>query len=175
MRATVVWWIILVAVALVALVMLLTAPAAQGSRVETAITYLVRNTPAHPVAKRPEWRAELAGLLEESANANQIPVLLWVAIVYRESSFRPNSKGLLGEVGLTQIHGTAARGCDLSKPAGQLECGARWLARCRDRCGDLERGFALYASGRTCRPARRSRLKQVVSNRFRLWRRLEAL
>lgn len=148
--------------------------AAEALRVEAAIERLVRVAPRRRIARSPEMRRELARHIAETAEAHDLPPLLWTAIVYRESSFRIAARGELGEVGLVQIHGRAAEGCDLETSRGQLECGASWLARCRDICGGrLDHGFALYASGRVCRPDT-SHLRGVVRDRWRLWARLEA-
>lgn len=148
--------------------------AAEALRVETAIEHLTRGNAAHPLTRLPKRRIEMARLIASAAEAHQIPALLLTAIAFRESSLRTRVTGDLGERGLLQVHGIAAEGCDLETAEGQLDCGARWLRRCADRCGSLDGGFALYASGRTCKPDTKH-LRSVVADRWRLWANLEKI
>ncbi len=114
----------------------------------------------------PRWAvaAEYEEMLIEVAEAEGIDPALFVAMAFLESSFDSEAVGAIGEQGLVQVHGKAKRGCDLSTPRGQAECGARWLTVVSEDCGkavvlDKEKclktasngacsgGLAAYASG----------------------------
>lgn len=142
--------------------------------VEIAVDHLTKIAPRHPLQRHPDRLRDLADHISEAAIKHQIPPLFFCALVYRESSFHTTARGDLGEIGLVQIHGRAADGCDLTTAEGQLDCGASWLARCVERCGSLAGGFSLYASGRTCRPDT-DHLRRVVADRMHLWQRLERI
>lgn len=75
-------------------------------------------------------------ILTGAALDHDIDPALFVAMAYKESSFEPSARGEIGEIGLVQVHGKAARGCELDTPEGQAVCGARWLVRVTEECGD---------------------------------------
>jgi len=153
-------------------------PADSAPRVEAAIWWQARIAPRHPVRRRPAWRRELSGYIAEGAAVNHLPWALVTAIAYREGSFRPDQKGDLGEWGMMQVADGVKRRCkaqgfDLMTPQGQIQCGTWWLADRRDHCGgNLQHGFAAYASGRVCRPDT-EHLASVVWDRFNLARKYQ--
>lgn len=109
----------------------------------------------------------------EARAQNWDPLLVGV-IISCESSWTGGivSQSTLGEQGLMQVHGVAARGFDLSTPEGQIAAGVTWLTRSRERCGDdLPRIIARYMTG-SCgkvglwRVQRRLRLYREASWRF---------
>lgn len=146
------------------------------SQLESVMVHLCRTVPRHVVNRDPAWRKRLvAHIVEASAEYGLDPFLMTV-IMFCESSFKMSAVGKLGEVGLGQVHGLAARGCDLSTERGQVQCTARWLAYARSLCnGSDKQMIARYATGRTCDPPADSRLERLVNYRLRLRRRMKGL
>jgi hypothetical protein len=118
---------------------------------ETArvIRWLMRPSPARRLYRDAAARAELAAVIDAAAAAHGFDAVLLAVWAYAESSYMPEATGALGAVGLLQVHGPALEGCaDLETPAGQMDCGARWMRGRVDHCGgDLRRGLLAYASG----------------------------
>jgi len=87
---------------------------------------------------------------------------------WKSSAFNPEN----GEFGLMQVHGTCAKGFNLSTVEGQLESGIKCLAMARDACdGSLEQTMTAYMSGH-CRWGT-EKTKSVVMRRVRIinkWR-----
>lgn len=121
-------------------------------------------------------------ILTGAALDNGLDPALFIAMAYKESSFEPEARGKIGEIGLVQVHGKAARGCELETPEGQALCGARWLVRVTEDCGgrivnDNARcfltgsvgacsgGLSAYASG-SCRAS--ETVAKIVRNRLKL-------
>ena len=95
-------------------------------------------------------------IVEAAEWANVDPLLLAVVIKH-ESGFRvlggEGITGKLGERGLGQLHGVAARharkkGLNLRTVLGQLRGAGMWLRRCLDQCGDVEGGLRAYQTGK---------------------------
>jgi soluble lytic murein transglycosylase-like protein len=147
-------------------------------KIEAAILWQTRNVPAHPVRRKPQWRGELVGFISTEAEKKDLPWALTTAVIYKESSFRPDAKGDYDEngkpqsIGLMQVgRGVQAKcrkaGLDLTDPHDQIRCGTWWFNSCWNRCkGNLEHAMAYYASGRVCRPDSKH-LRDVVAARFR--------
>jgi hypothetical protein len=110
---------------------------------------LSATTPNARVMRDPEYRTEIAASIMEAESAYGTPASLLTAIAYHESSFDSSAVGKLGEIGLTQVHGLAASGCELESVRGQIMCGARWLAHWKSVCGGdaWYRPLVGYASG----------------------------
>jgi len=141
---------------------------------DSAISWLVRFTFRHP-ARHDEYRHELATALEEAGEETSLDPLLILSIAYCESGLWPGAQGRLGEIGLLQVHGEAARGEDLTTVHGQVRAGARWLRASIDKCGgEVGGGIARYATGYTCDWSKKSkpRLFVLVSYRLNLWAKL---
>lgn len=100
-----------------------------------AVTWLLERdgTPKKDPRWNDAYRIEKA--LVGAAMDHNIDPALMVAMGYKESSFELDAKGRIGEIGLVQVHGKAARNCDLETPEGQAECGAKWLSRVTEECG----------------------------------------
>jgi len=166
-----------IAIAIFALVSLFLLPAEateagqETARVDCGIRWLLRDAPHWGLAANDLARDEMAGQIAQAARAHGVPPLLLAVVVYRESSFDVSAEGHAGERGLLQVHGLAARGCDLSTAAGQLDCGARWLATCRETCGDWRGAMSAYVSGR-CEPQTK-RTQWVATSRLRQWGKAE--
>ena len=98
--------------------------------------------------------------------------LMIATIISMESSWNPRSKGTIGERGLMQVHGVAARGFNLSSVDGQLEAGIKWFGICLDKCNQsVVQAYNAYGTGR-CRPInsfahRRTRHYQNAVRRHR--------
>lgn len=139
---------------------------ASVSRIEQGILSLTALAPNHP-ARNELRRRELAVAVVEASRAYDLDPLLLLTWAFFESSLRPASVGALGEVGLMQLHGAAADGCDLSTVAGQALCGAAWMRRQIDACGSLVGGLTAYASG-SCR-VRTERTRHMIDMRLKRW------
>jgi len=130
------------------------APAydAETITVSAVIRGLLKTNRRHHLYRDDAARNALAAEFVQVAREWDIPLYLLVASAYKESTFRPNVAGKLGEQGLLQLHGPAAEGCDFSTTLGQLQCGARYLSASAKKCGDLRDAVARYMSG-GCNPS----------------------
>jgi len=115
-------------------------------------------------------RKSMAADIVAAGVKHDVPILLITAIIYKESSFKTDAKGSLGEVGLMQVHGVARRGCDTNSQYGQIDCGASWLAVGKAKCGTVRGAITAYATGR-CKPGS-VRVVRIVNARVRLWKKL---
>jgi hypothetical protein len=131
----------------------------------------------HPGASSNGFRAELAIGVYRASLATGLDPELIAAIAWRESRFDQRvidgeKLGKVGERGLMQVHGVAARGCELLSVAKQLDCGARWLRRQIDKCGgDVVGGIARYMSGYTCEPT--GGFRRTCKSRYYLYQRIK--
>ncbi len=102
-----------------------------------------------------------------AAEKYSIDHMLIAVIISQESSWDKNAVGQIGEIGLMQVHGRCAVGCELTSVAGQIDCGVRCLSRWVSECNsghDMERALNGYATGR-CYP-----IAQVTKRRMSAWR-----
>lgn len=153
-------------------------PVAEGNSsvldVDRGIRFILQASPCWGLAANGSGRSEMAEMIAEAADAAGVPPLLLTVLAKRESSFSVDAVGSRGEIGLLQVHGLAAKGCDLETPEGQLACGARWLRRSFDMCGGTwERAITAYAAG-YCTAPKDSKLASLVSSRLRQWQRAQA-
>ena len=96
-----------------------------------------------------------ADLIAREAKAAGVPIALAHAVVFIESSYRPNVTGRAGEVGLMQIKPATARDMgfrgstrDLYDPATNLRYGMKYLAGAKARGGGTTCGTILkYNAG----------------------------
>ena len=137
------------------------------------IDYLMSAAPSRRLSKNPSAQNDLAGDILTAATKNNVPPLLVTVIAFRESSFRTSATGQIKEIGIMQVHGQAARGCNLNSQAGQLDCGARWLRKMYEHCGSWEGSVSAYLSGK-CKPSTK-RTSWLVKDRLLLWKKLEDL
>lgn len=139
------------------------------NRSETAVDHLLTveyqaeqarlgvNWGVHPEANTDLKRDVSIGIAQAAMSTGLDPELI-AAVAWRESRFSRgvfslDRRGAIGEKGLMQVHGVAAKGCDLSTAQGQIMCGAKWLKHSIDRCnGDTVGGIARYMSGYECKP-----------------------
>ena len=138
-------------------------------RIDRGIRYLMRKAPCYGIAIKHDKRRKVAAIISTVAKEHGIPPLLLTVTLKRESSFRQDAVGeSRGEKGVAQVHGMAARGCDLRTLEGQIECGAKWLVRSRQVCGDWRGAMTAYMSGR-CKAKPGTRLHKAVSSRLKQW------
>jgi len=105
--------------------------------------------------KRIERAQRNAPHIAAAALEHDIPPLLLVAIIHKESSFRRRVRGLRGEIGLMQLLRTG--GCIPERlptrkaivPRTNIMLGAKCLARYIKRCGSISAGLSRY-NGRGC-------------------------
>lgn len=96
--------------------------------------------------KLTEAKKLIPAVIEAALNENLDPLLVAV-VVSCESSWKTDAAGGIGEVGLMQVHGEAARGFDVKTVSGNLAAGTRWLATLIQRYGSVERGLRAYIGG----------------------------
>jgi len=140
--------------------------------VSYSIKYYLQYTPRHPLVRNSELRDNMARAIVTAAREHNIPPTLLTTITYLESTFDITAKGALGEIGLTQVHGTAAKGCELETIKGQLDCGARWLETQYQKCGTWKGALTAYATKGMCSTAS-GRVKSVINYRLRKWTNLD--
>ncbi len=143
--------------------------------VERAIKHLLKDAPGRKLSRDPERQTELAKDILESSRAYRVPPLLTLAVAFRESSLKMNAVGKIQEKGIMQVHGRAARGCELKTQRGQIDCGVKYLRGRYDKCGGKRwyNAFSAYASG-SCKPQTKITMEKVKS-RLAFWGKLEGL
>lgn len=143
--------------------------------VDKGIRYVLAASPCWGIAANDAERRAMATMIADAARAHGVPPLLLTVMVKRESSFSTEAIGeSRGEIGLLQVHGLAARGCDLTTPEGQLSCGARWLRKAYDKCGDWNGAITAYAAG-YCHAPKDSSLNKLASSRYQHWQKTLAV
>lgn len=138
------------------------------------IALLLAPAPNRALYKDTEACKELATMFVAAGEKYNLEPDLLTVWSFGESSFRPDAKGAIGEVGLFQVHGVAKKTCltngfDLATMKGQIYCGALLIDMSRRYCGDLTRGLYRYASGK-CNGTPKA--KRIVKRRFRQLERL---
>lgn len=142
-------------------------------KVQKAIESLLSKAPGRALTRDKQRQAQLANDIVEASGEYDVPSLLLTMIVFRESSFKTNVTGKIGEYGLVQVHGLAAKNCDLSTQVGQLRCGARWLKKSYNMCGTWKKALIAYATGK-CKSGSK-RVAVLIKSRMELWKKLEEI
>lgn len=162
-------------------------------RVESAMLHIVtKGIPenkikpflGHRIIKRPKERRQLAkAIVKASLKYQEVPVMLLVAIAYRENSFGNHKIGTRGEKSAFQVVPRVSlyirRGkfpwsdirepeCRLYSFEGSALCAAALLTIHLGACEDLRGSMAKYASGGTCTPRPKTKVAWIVKDRFRL-------
>lgn len=126
-----------------------------------------------PISKTRVYKKRLAFALElipsvvTHAKLQGIDPLLVAVIISFESSWDFTAVGKLGERGLMQTHGRAAKGFDMADPVQQVAAGCAHLARALEFCkGDVPGALSRYGTGDGCRP-----LARFVKWRLKAYRR----
>lgn len=141
---------------------------------DLAIDMLTYHWPRLEVQKHPERRAEMASYLAQSAERWDVPLSMLLSMAWFETTFRFDAKGYSrGEVGVLQVHGYATRGCNVETRWGAIDCGARWLAKGVEVCGDLPHALVRYGTGKC--ETDDDHVRVYVRRRLRLQKRLERL
>lgn len=120
--------------------------------------------------RRRQAAMEIASLVVDVACSNGVDPILLAVFVTVESGWTTNAVGAIGERGLLQVHGVAARGHDLTTARGQLEAGASWLSRCVRACGSLLGGMAMYQSGKCATHRGALRRLRIYRDEVDKWR-----
>ena len=135
-----------------------------------AVAGLVAPAPNHRLRKQSELTAFVSDV-RTVEHETEIDAYTIAGLAYLESSLRLDVTGSRGEIGLMQVFGAARVGCDLTTQIGQLRCGATWLRKCRDLCGDDRGMLTMYATGE-CR-TRKERIKRLIKYRLAFVARLK--
>jgi hypothetical protein len=141
-------------------------------QIDAAIAASVWEWPRHRMLRFPDERRHMAEMISDATIYTDVSPLLLVAVVKRESSFDENALGKLGEKGLTQMKGIAARGCDLSKPEGQLACSVNLLAQVHRRCGTWRGALTVYATRAGTCTSEHPTVQAAVNRRLNDWQKL---
>jgi len=129
--------------------------------VDQYIQYFMADVPMYRYRNAREYAPFVVAYSEQY----DIDPLLLAVTISLESSWYPDVVGKLGERGLTQVHGVAARGYDLTDAEQQIEAGAAWLSKCIDKCdGDVLGGISMYQAGTSCTPHKGSRKRYRLYN-----------
>lgn len=140
--------------------------------VDFAIRHYMRLNPGKRIMRSAEIRKEMAEAIVSAARKHEVPPLLLTTIIYHESTFETSAKGALGEIGLMQVHGLAARGCDLQTLEGQLDCGAEWLAHFYPKCQTWKGAVTAYGTRGSC-VATTPRNEDKMRYRLKQWAKVE--
>ena len=145
---------------LIILILTLCAPVAQAddkAELEAYVTDFLE-----PISKTRVYKKRLAGALRlipsviTHAKLQGLDPLLVAVIISYESSWDFTAVGKLGERGLMQTHGRAAKGFDMTDPVQQIAAGCAHLARALEFCkGDVPGALTRYGTGGACRPLAR--------------------
>ena len=152
------------------------------SGVEAVIVKLLKYVPNHKLRKDKNYLHEFSKALIFAANKANIPVALVIMTAYRESTFKTDMVGNIGELGIMQLHGLAqwrhckkieGRKINRKDYKDQLICGSHWLRYSIDLCdGSYYQGISSYMTKNTCKPKRGSKLSRIVLSRLKLMQRI---
>ena len=119
--------------------------------IDTTWTEEVQTFSAHLSETFGSHSKSLAAPILEASHRQQLPADLLAALVFVESSFRPNVVSQAGAVGPAQIrpiYWADHCGVDLLEPAQNIHCGAMVLRHYLDQCrGDLRCALRRYNVG----------------------------
>jgi soluble lytic murein transglycosylase-like protein len=108
---------------------------------------------------RADFRADMAGLVDQAAHVAGVPVAIARAVVRHESGFNPRARSRSGAIGLGQILfgtarslGYAGTAAGLYDPHVNLRFSMRYLRMALDRGGHGCAGLSLYERGIYARP-----------------------
>lgn len=136
--------------------------------IDKSISLLIEPCIKHPL-KDNISRATFSSNVNVIADIYVTPPSLMLSIIRRESFFIANQRDKKGAYGLMQVHYGTARvlGCNQTTQYGQIDCGARMLRHCADKCGTWPGALSCYItkSGK-CSVQRRTRAAWVLKDRF---------
>lgn len=116
--------------------------------VANVISDLLKTAPNRPLYKNSEKRIEFAKDVLWASDKNKVPELLLTVKIYNESSFRMTAISNDGyqTFGLGQMHGVAAKNCDMKTRRGQLDCAAKWLRFCFEKCQAKNKKYGWFGA-----------------------------
>ena len=141
---------------------------------------LVTHGPTPAMCKGNDLALEIADAIEGEAG-HGIPNEVVAGDIWKESTFRPDAIGLLGEVGLMQVkRGGAVQGKDLLLTDAELadvhtniRIGVGYMRQIHDKCKGPPRYWLSRYNGRACAPSVYSaRVLSAVARGKHLLRRL---
>jgi len=174
------------------LIIIALAVSSPSEPVQLAIEHLLKDEipqfrtrpyPRHPVARDPVQRAKLAEAISAASQAYEnIPVMVLVAVAYRESGFSQDAISSAGAKSAFQLMPHTAKEiksfevlCDLRSIEGAAYCSAAWLDIWQTRCGSMTGSHIVYLTGKSCRTQNkkilwrardRVRLAAYLQNRY---------
>lgn len=136
-------------------------------RVKKYIQWFHQNVPY----SRTEAALEYANIVVYESEKQDIDPMLSSVIISLESSWKPGSRGAIGEFGLMQVvPGGVCDNGKLDTPEGQIQAGTACLALSREICGDdLKRILTKYASGKCVSKSKKTQSK--IRYRIRAYKR----
>jgi hypothetical protein len=150
-------------IAIVFLAVAIASSARAEDPLDAEIMRRIESTPRHRLHDETA-RTEFVRDVYAVSAAHDVPARVILMTSFFESSWIVTARGGLGEIGLMQVHGIAAEGCDLRTQRGQLDCGAKALRNALDACGTLRGALTMYATG-GCR-TRSDRVKRLIEYRI---------
>jgi soluble lytic murein transglycosylase-like protein len=114
-------------------------------------------------------RLAYAGLVDQAAWSQGVPLSIAHAVVHHESNYNPRLRGRAGEWGIGQIKCQTARGVgfsgscsELADPSVNLTYSMKYLRQAIDKAGDGCAGVSLYNTGVAARPRCTAYGRQVL-------------
>ena len=146
----------------------------------SAILWLVLEfspCPNCPLAKDQELLFDTADSIVRISLFEKVDPYLVLAISFRETSLRRETKGDIGELGLMQVAPTTLaycekKGINTEKHNGRLHCGVFYLKQCMQKCKSLKKSLALYGTGKTCNYMPKS-VKKGIDKKIKLYKKLK--
>jgi len=133
------------------------------------VTQLIDTEPGHPFRGNGKRIQALVHDIETAAVEHGVDPYLLASMAWHETRFLNDRRGKLGEQGVIQVHGVAARGCSFDSDLGSLQCGAKWLRRQIGKCGGVPSGLHAYATkGGRCKMVKGTRAYRAVHRRLKL-------
>lgn len=146
--------------------------------VADVISDLLQVAPNRPLYKNREKKLSMAKDIVEVARHWELPELLFTVKLYNESSFLMSavSKDGYETKGLGQMHGASVVGCNMKTRKGQLNCSARWLRKCYDKCKTWKGALIAYGTSGYCK-AKKARFPKKyaysVDRQIKMWMEFE--
>jgi len=147
---------------------------ATAAEIDAAIRHILEQEPAHHLNKDGEARQDLAEKIVEVGKTLNVPPMLILTIVFRESSFDEKAVGKLGELGLMQVAKIHVRHmeCNMTNAIGQMTCGTQMLRDAFDKCHTWNGALTRYATKKGECKSDSIHVQNKVNLRMRDWQRL---
>jgi hypothetical protein len=146
--------------------------------ISDVISELTSISPNRKIYKNYEYKNKFARDIYNASIENNVPEFLLTVKAYNESSFKnicsaPGPSQTCGEL---QMHGVATKNCDLSTRKGRLNCGAKWLRVCFDKCKTWPKALAAYGTSGHCnwkKAKHPKKYKRSIDRQVKLWMKFE--